>query len=166
MKRGTYKNLSIMTAPSREDLQELSGWLSKNKSELPLRVGETMANVLNVLAGLAQSQAKSRETLKRLREAMGIVPKSERGKSDSAFIEPNAQGSLDLESLTPEERELYDGILKKRRQALGQASKYAEELRRLTKTKIPEQMEFALADAYEVVFSQPASDREDLAQKE
>jgi hypothetical protein len=63
-------------------LQNLKTWAGENKSVLPPPESKTLGQVLDVYDELSQSKKRSRETLKRLREALGILPKSERGKSN------------------------------------------------------------------------------------
>jgi hypothetical protein len=155
----------MMSAPTREEVQNLKTWAGENKRVLPPPEGKTLGQVLDVYDELAQSKKKSQETLKRLREAMGILPKSERGKSDRALTKIETEKNL--EKLSPEEREQYEVIRKKRDRARGEAGKYAAELKSiLPPPKSPEQLELPLAEASEMVFSSRASKREDLKEKQ
>lgn len=149
-----------MTAPSRDEIKELRDWLLINKKDLPLMVANTLESMLELYLGMAQSSAKSKQMLARLREAMGILPKSERGKSDSLNKTSNENLELDLAKMSIEEREQYEKIKAKREKALKEAAEYKRELKQLRpRPKNVEQLEFELADAYEMVFSQPLSER-------
>jgi hypothetical protein len=153
-----------MTAPSREDLKNLKTWLAENKSALPSQVGQTLTEILEAYAEFTKSLKKAQEMLKRLREAMGILPKSERGKSD---CEKKPEAGIDLESLTGEEREQYENIRKKRDSARQEARKYADELKKICPPpKLPEQLELPLDDAFEGVFSSPSGKRQDSEEKQ
>lgn len=155
----------MTAAPSRENLQNLHTWVIDHKEVFPQPIGSTLTQVLDVYGEFAKSAKKAQETLKRLREAMGILPKSERGKTDVALKKPEA--AIDLESLTPEEREQYELIRKKRDRARSEAAGYGAQLRKLRpKPKAPEQMEFDLADAFEMVFSSPSGERQDTKEKQ
>jgi hypothetical protein len=155
-----------MTAPSKDEVKELKDWLEKNKSSLPPAIFETLASMLEIYLSLSQSSAKAKQMLTLLRQAMGILPKSERGRSDNKSVELN-QTEQDLNTMSPEERERYDKALLKRDTALKEAAKYRRELRQLKpRAKNPEQLELALADAYEMVFSHSPSERELTQHKE
>ena len=155
----------MTSAPTREELQNLKTWAGENRSVLPPPEGKTLGQVLDVYDELAQSKRKSQETLKRLREAMGILPKSERGKSDSALS--NIEAEKNLANMSPEELEQYEAIRKKRNRARGEAAKYAAELKSLCPPpKSPEQLELPLAEAFEMVFSSPTSERQGVKEKQ
>jgi hypothetical protein len=155
----------MMTAPSKEDLQNLSVWAIENRPMMPPPVNQTLTQVLESYSEFGKSAKKAQETLKRLREAMGILPKSERGKTDRAVSKP--EDNVQLESLTPDERAQYESIRKKRDRAKKEAAQYGQKLRQLLPPpKSPEQMEFHLADAFEMVFSSPTGDREGTANKQ
>jgi len=117
----------MTSAPTREELQNLKTWAGENKSVLPPPESKTLLQVLDVFNELSQSKKKAQETLKRLREAMGILPKSERGKSDSAPKDVEAEKNL--ENMSPEEREQYEAIRKKRTRARGEVAKIARTTR-------------------------------------
>jgi hypothetical protein len=90
---------------------------------------------------------------------MGILPKSERGRSDIIKSEPD-QPQLDIASLSPEDLELYELTQAKRKAALKEAAGYAREIRKiLPPPKCSDQLELALADSIEMVFSRPSSER-------
>ncbi len=149
-----------MSAPSKDDIKELKSWLSANKKDLPLAVANTLEGMLELYLGMSQSSAKSKQMLARLREAMGIVPRSERGKTDNLNKAVDQNLELDLAKMSPEEREHFEKIKAKRSSVLSEAARYSRELKQLRLCpKKPEQLEFELADAYEMVFSQAPSGR-------
>jgi hypothetical protein len=151
-----------MTAPSKEELQSLNTWVTAHKADLPPGVVATLIQLLSVVAALLQGQSKAKETLKRLREAMGILPRSERGKTDKN--QADAQGSFDLGNLSAEEQEKYQEMQRKRNRALREAAQYQRKLKSLA-AKVPEQLEFELADPFEMVFSWPTSERKTMNEK-
>lgn len=156
-----------MTAPSRDDLKELRDWLKTNKESLPIAVSNTLESMLELYLGMSQSSAKSKQMLARLREAMGIVPRSERGQGDNPNKPSDQNLELDLDKMSTEDREQYEKIKAKRAIVLKEAESYARELKRLRpRPKSSEQLEFALADAYEMVFSQSSSERKSEELKE
>jgi len=155
----------MTSAPTREELQNLKTWAGENKSVLPPPESKTLLQVLDVFNELSQSKKKAQETLKRLREAMGILPKSERGKSDSAPKDVEAEKNL--ENMSPEEREQYEAIRKKRTRARGEVAKYSAKLKSLCPPpKSPEQLELPLDEASEIVFSSPTSERQGMKEKQ
>jgi hypothetical protein len=94
-----------------------------------------------------------------LRRAMGITPKSEKGKK------PENSEQLCLEQLTAEEQEKISELKKKRDELAKEKAAYDQKLRRLIpKPKVPEQME--LAPAEEMMFSTPSTERDTEASKE
>ncbi len=153
-------------APTKDELKEIAKWYEANKASVPERIGGIIARLLACYLSLSQSKAKAAQVLTRLREAMGILPKSERGKSDKAKQLPeNSQG--ELQALSPEGRARYDEIQKKHREALLAAAEYRADLRKLRPMpKNPEQLELAIDDAFERVFSSPSSVGKIEAEKE
>lgn len=149
--------MSELKAPSKDDIKQIGKWLEENKAIVPEPIGEAMVRLLACYMSLSQSATKAKQVLARLREAMGILPKSERGKSDKSKAEvESTQG--ELETMSPEERAQVEAIRKKRSAALKAAAEYAAQLRHLLPApKNPEQLEFAIADALERVFSSPSS---------
>lgn len=148
--------MAELKAPSQEEIAQLRAWFEANKAEVPKSIVEILIRMLVIYMSLAQSVVKSKQTLTRLREAMGILPKSERGRSAKLKA---CQTELNLEGMSEAERKQYEQIQKKRRQALNEAAQYARELKKLCPEKLPEQLEFDLADPLEMVFSTPSSER-------
>lgn len=107
-----------MTAPSRDDIKELRDWLKANQESLPRAVSQTLKSMLELYLGMSQSSAKSKQMLARLREAMGIVPKSERGQTDHLNKTTDQNLELNLDKMSPEDREQYEKIKAKRQSIL------------------------------------------------
>lgn len=61
---------------------EARKWLVKHPEVLPREVHLVAERVFQDYWDLLESKNKSLETLKRLREAMGILPKSEKGSQE------------------------------------------------------------------------------------
>ena len=154
--------MSDESTPSRDEIDTAQSWLQANKSNIPEAIFLTLTRLLFVYSSLCQSVKKAKHTLTRLREAMGIIPKSERGKSDK----PNLQETLKIEDLSPEDLEQYNKIQAKRQRALKEAAEYSAELRAIIPAlKNPEQLEFSLTNPLEMVFSSPSSEHKNVDQE-
>ena len=103
------------TAPSKDEINEVRTWLEQNKASVPQSIFEILIRMLAVYAAFAQSASKAKATLRRLREAMGLLPKSDHGKSQNVLaLTASSQDSLLLDEMTPEDQQQYDQIKKKR----------------------------------------------------
>lgn len=152
--------------PTKDELNEARKWLEANRNELPQAIFWTLLRMLAVYSAFAQSAAKAKQTLARLREAMGIKPKSERGSSLGAG-ESSKQEPLSLEEMTPSDREQYELIKTKRDQMLLSLADYNRNLRiLLPKPKAFEQLELDLVSASELMFSEKASSDMSQAKKQ
>lgn len=69
----------MMTAPSQDEFGKVKEWFERSESEIPGEAREGLRKILAVYMSLVQGVSRSRATLHALRQAMGIVPKSERG---------------------------------------------------------------------------------------
>ena len=119
--------------------------------------------MLSVYSGFLQSASRAKNTLSRLREAMGITPKSERGGQSTGSNEP--QATFALGNLSPEQRETLTVLETKRAEVVREKADYDKKIRALKpRAKVPEQMEFALAS--EMLFSEPAGLKENKNRKE
>lgn len=158
--------MSDIEAPTKDELKQIGKWFEENKALVPQPIGAMIVRLLACYMSLSQSKAKAKQVLLRLREAMGILPKSERGKSDKPKPFPEASQG-ELQTMSPEERAQYEAIQKKRRDALSAAAEYKADLRKLRPPpKNPEQLELAIDDALERVFSSPSSVGKIEAEKE
>jgi hypothetical protein len=98
-----------------------------------------------------------KNTLSRLREAMGLTPKSERGSQLSC--EQEEQTTFALENLSPAQKELLAVLEAKRALVQKEKRDYDKQILALKpKVKEPRQLEFALAS--EMMFCEPASFRQ------
>ncbi len=134
-----------------------------NRANWPAATTDVFFRLLSVYGSFLQGAARAKNTLSRLREAMGITPKSERGGRDKD--QADEQAALALENLTPEQQALLAVLEKKRDRARREKFDYDKKIRGLKpKPKVPEQLEFALAS--EMMFSEPSSLRGNEKQKE
>jgi hypothetical protein len=67
---------------TKGDFVAAKKWLVKHPGVLPPEVHQVAETVFQDYWDLLESKKNSLETLKRLREAMGILPKSERGSQE------------------------------------------------------------------------------------
>ena len=153
-------------APSNEELNRLKKFVNENGASLPQELSDVLLRLLGVYAGFLQSTAKAKNTLSRLREAMGLTPKSERGGKNATVAEIGPQIDFANEELTPLQRELLIEIEKKREVARRETAQYAARIRKLKGKgrKSSLQLEFALE--CEMMFSHPPSDRAENENKE
>jgi hypothetical protein len=144
-------------------LNELKKFAEANRANWPAATTDVFFRLLSVYAGFLQGAARAKNTLSRLREAMGITPKSERGGRDKD--QADEQAVIALENLTPEQQALLAVLEKKRDRARKEKFDYDKKIRSLKpKPKVHEQLEFALAS--EMMFSEPSSLRGNEKQKE
>lgn len=144
----------MIKIPSHEELNDLKNFADTNKGNWPEATSDVFFRLLGVYAEFMQSAKRAKNTLNRLREAMGLTPKSERGgrEQDGSQQVPLAVD----ESLTPAQQELLLELEKKRNLARREKAEYDRKIRALKpKVKIKEQLEFALAG--EMMFSEPSS---------
>lgn len=149
-------------APSQQELSDLKKFVELNRSQIPDSTVDVLLRLLGVYAGFLQSAQRAKNTLSRLREAMGLSPKSERGGREQPSEE---QATLNVDNLSPQQKELLAELQRRRAVALKEKIEYDKKIRLLIpKAKIPEQLEFALAT--EMMFSSPSSDRASKKHKE
>ncbi len=144
------------SAPSKDEINEVRKWLEENKAKVPQGIFNILLRMVTVYAAFAGSASKAKQTLTRLREALGILPKSERGQTDKA-PEDKSQESLNLEDLSPEDLAKHEEIKRKRNQMRAEAAVYERQLKQLLRKRNPEQFEFDLTSCAEQIFAEPAS---------
>lgn len=150
-------------APSHLELNEARIFLEANNAHFPATTVDVLLRVLGVYAGFLSSASRAKNTLSRLREAMGLTPKSERGGKLSGQGEE--QATFFLENLSPAQKEALLVLEAKRALAHRERLDYDRKIRALKpKAGAPGQLEFALAS--EMMFSEPASLREIKNHKE
>jgi hypothetical protein len=156
-----------LSAISKQELITLISWL-KTAENLPADVRTGLSRVFAVYSNLAQGAARSKRTLTTLRQAMGLIPKSERGKSqqsETPTTEPAAAPSqISMDGWDPQRVQAYEDLQKKRKELVRQKADYARQLKTLGKIPeaTPEQMSFELASPDEMLFSFPVGLREEI----
>ena len=150
-------------AVSKQELIGLISWV-QTAENLPAEVKTGLNRVFAVYSSLAQGASRAKRTFMALRQAMGIVPKSERGKSLKAESKPaQIESPVSTEGWDPEKRRNYEQIQKKYKELSRQKSEYQRMLKSLGQAprQEPEQMSFELARANEMLFSFPVGIREE-----
>lgn len=69
----------MTTALSQAEIAEVSAYIEMHKAQWPAHIAQMLERLLALYRTLAGNERKSREVLKTLRMAMGIIPTSERG---------------------------------------------------------------------------------------
>lgn len=67
------------SALSGEELEQLESWLSANEKSLPEHIVRLQRRVIMISKFFGDLSARNSELLTRLREFMGLSPKSEKG---------------------------------------------------------------------------------------
>ena len=152
-------------APSHEELNRLKNFVDENKANIPPDLNDVFLRLLGIYSGFLQSTSSAKNTLSRLREAMGLTPKSERGGQVATVAEMSPQAEFQTEELTPLQRELLIEIEKKRDVARRETAQYTTRIRKLKgkAAKSSRQLEFALE--CEMMFSNPPNERADYENK-
>lgn len=143
-------------APSLEELSELKKFVETQQSTLPQSTVDVLLRLLGVYSGFLQSASRAKNTLSRLREAMGLTAKSERGGRAGSGV--GEQTTLEVDNLSPAQKEILAELQKKRAITLKEKIDYDKKIRSfIPKPKVAEQLEFALSS--EMMFSELASHR-------
>ena len=74
-----------MDGLNSEEYRQLQLWLAQNRKSLPPEIGECLSRMLKVYWSVLEKKTGSLETLRRLRELMGFLPKSEKGSQEKHF---------------------------------------------------------------------------------
>lgn len=154
-----------MAAISKQELIGLLFWL-KTAENLPEKIRAGLNQMFAVYSNLVQGPARAKQTLTTLRQAMGILPKSERGKSLKPVPDPTPapESTADWD---PEKRRQFQEIQTRR----GELSRQKREYDRMLKSLGPrpathtEQLSFELARPNEMLFSFPIGLRDELAKE-
>jgi Transposase IS66 family len=155
--------LTTREAPSHQELSEARIFLETNSGILPESTANVLLRVLRIYASLLLSAGRAKNTLSRLREAMGISPKSERGGKLSESNQ--VQATFEPKDLSPAQKEALAVLQAKRDQAHREKLDYDKQIRALNpKPKGPTQLEFDLVS--ETLFSEPAALKENVNHKE
>ncbi len=150
-----------MKALSRQEFEKLKEWFDKNKAIFPDEIFTLFKRFFAVYASLVQGAARAKQTLQTLRQAMGFIPKSEKGKA-SLPEGMSKENQAELEILESQRDEAEIAIIKLKAQKKSYESKLAA-IR--PKEKSP-QMDFELGQAHEMVFAYPVSRRDNESKKQ
>ena len=158
------KNQAV-EALSQNELCAVAAWIEHEKSALPAEIHGFLIRLLAVYGNLILGALRAKQTLARLREAMGISPKSERGSQKSKKETESIELTMQPE-WSSEERENFLALQKKRAALNLQRKEYDQELKALRgKLKvIGPQLELNLAKPNEMLFSFPLAFRENRAE--
>lgn len=153
-----------MAAVSKIELIKLISWL-KTAENLPSEIKAGFNRLLAVYSNLGQGEARAKRTLTTLRQAMGITPRSERGKSQKgdAPVTP-APAQVCTEGWDPEKLRHFEEVKKKYKEVSRQKSDYNRMLKGFGKIPEaePKQLSFELARPNEMLFSFPVALREEV----
>jgi len=154
-------------ALSKQELVSLVSWVNTAEN-VPLEVKTSLTRIFAVYSNLVQGAARAKKTLTTLRQAMGIIPKTERGQSLKPEVQVPADAeAISTEGLNPEELERFKELDKKMKELKRQKSEYLGKLKSLGKVPHlePEQMSFELAKPNEMLFSFPVGYREETKEE-
>src|SRR5271165_2132271 len=144
-------------AISRQELEELIDWLSRDKGMIPVKIKGILERLIAVYSSLVQGAARAKQTLITLRQAMGILPKSEKGKQACV-----SQGAEPL-PLPPGQGPELETLRKKRDELARNQKEYDRKIRLLAgqnTAKNDAQLEFDLGKPSEMLFSSPIAHRQ------
>jgi Transposase IS66 family len=147
---------------SKGELEKATAWFDANRASLPDEVAGILARIFAVYMSFSQSAKRAKATLEALRRAMGFLPKSERGKSDS-IPTPEPFPQIDA---NPEAQAAYGALNKKRAELNEKRSAYHAALKNIRQYEISPQLELPLASSFEMQFSYPFAERKELQGKE
>jgi hypothetical protein len=150
-------------AVSKQELIGLMAWV-KTAEDVPIEVRVGLNRVFAVYSNLVQGASRAKKTLTTLRQAMGIIPKSERGKSlkQDTQAQPAAE-LVSTEGWDPEKIQKFEELQEKMKELKRQKSDYQLRLKSFGPLPVlePEQMSFELARPNEMLFSFPVGYREE-----
>jgi hypothetical protein len=169
------KQSSDLSALSKAEFTELKTWVSKPDSHVPHPVKGFIQRMMAVYWGCVQGKGQAQQTLTQLRQSMGILPRSERGRQDSVFqggivapaaaVPGKAAGEPSEIPMDEATRAQYELIRKKKADSQRQSRGYGRELKKIEKrfkNAIPEQLLFDLARPNEMLFSFPLAERTEV----
>ncbi len=139
------------TAPNKSEFDDVANWLKSNP-EIPENILSALLKILAVYSSMMKGMDKAKNTLQTLRQAMGIMPKSEKGSQLAA------EGSLEV---TSESLAKIEELKRKRSVAENDRRRYDQQLKDLQPKYIcAEQLEFDFGAPDEPMFSFPTSEKE------
>ena len=142
-----------MTAINKQDLDKVKDWLADTNNQVPSGISDILKRIVAGYLNLNFGILRAKQTLVELRRAMGLIPKSERGSQLDLFSEASdVERQVDPEKVTE--------LKAQRAEVMAQKIEYDAALKKLVKpVKNPQQLEFDLEQANEMMFSDPISDR-------
>ena len=156
------KNQAVK-ALSQNELCAVAAWIENEKSALPEDIRSFLIRLLAIYGNLILGALRAKQTLARLREAMGISPKSERGSQKPKTAQEIESSQLSMAGEWTEEERARFAVIQKKRAALNlQKGEYDQALKALRgKLRvIGPQLELNLAKPNEMLFSFPLALRE------
>lgn len=69
-------------AVSAAEFEQIRQWLVQNRDQIPEPIGLILDNLLSSYDKLVKNKKNQKEILFHLRQAMGLIPKSEKGSSE------------------------------------------------------------------------------------
>lgn len=174
------KQATDLKALSQTEFAEVKAWVSQCDTQVPHQISGYLKRMLAVYWSCSQGLARAKRTLEQLRQTMGILPRSERGRQDLAAQDscssqtispdqtiqpkPSKQSVAQLLPMDPETQAQYELIRKKLTQTQRQSREYGRELKKIEKKfaiplSEPLQIEFELVKPQEMLFSFPLSER-------
>lgn len=145
------------SAPTADEFQQVKQWVD-SQPNVPENILVGLKKILVVYGSLLKGVGKAKQVLHTLRQAMGIVPKSEKGSQEEQMVS---------REVSPEAQRTIDELKSKKSLAEDQSRSYQEQLKKLIpETKNARQLEFDLESPSEMMFSYPSTDREDRVQQE
>lgn len=169
------KQTAQLKALSKAEFNAVNAWVSHEDSQVPPPVNGYLQRMIAVYSSCAESVRRAQATLEQLRQSMGILPRSEKGRQASS-LQANQPANADGSSgktvdappvglpMDPETQAQYERIRQKRVELQRQSRGYGRELKKIEKKFIPppsrpEQLRFELAKPKEMLFSFPLADR-------
>jgi hypothetical protein len=138
------------SAPTSDEIKDILTWIESSPNA-PDNILIKIKKVLSVYNNLTKGVARAKQTLTALRQAMGILPKSEKGSSDkmvSAELDEATQNTINELQQKKDELDLQSRIYKKQIDKL------------IPPVADHRQLEFDFGPPSEMLFSMPISTRE------
>jgi hypothetical protein len=87
--------MSPQGAVTQDDIAEIREWMDENASRIPEEVLVVVSRLLEMTDQLFTDKISQKKSLELLRMYMGILPKSERGKTDKFAFKDQAEGEAE-----------------------------------------------------------------------
>ena len=150
-----------LKALSKLEFAEMIDWVDGVNKEISVEMRGRFKRILAVYLSLTRGALRAKQTLHTLRQAMGIIPKSEKGSQDKLapgsdpaplIVSPEA-----MEGWSCEQRQAYAALSKKRNVVIRQKREYDREIKALKGQSkvIGPQYELELVRPNEMLFTFP-----------